>query len=146
MYIQQATRWSKYSFKKILQVPKINCAASSWLGKKIFFMESLACALESVQDFLIKLDMKPCMHLVEISIFSLNHVIVRLTKIMNNLVEYLKIYSFEVIFLCLNLVESFRRWQDLVKKCLFPIYADVVWCPEWSKNLGRYLLASSSHL
>ena len=39
--------------------------------------------LESVQDFLIKLDMKPCMHLVEISIFLLNLVIVRLTKIMN---------------------------------------------------------------
>ena len=36
-------------------------------------------------DFLIKLDMKPSMHLVEISIFSLNHVIVNLTKIMNNL-------------------------------------------------------------
>ena len=28
--------------------------------------------LEPVQDFFIKLDMKPCMHLVEISIFSLN--------------------------------------------------------------------------
>ena len=27
--------------------------------------------LESVQDFLIKLDMKPCIHLVEISIFHL---------------------------------------------------------------------------
>ena len=39
--------------------------------------------IESVQDFLIKLDMKPFMHLVEISIFSLNLVIVRLTKIMN---------------------------------------------------------------
>ena len=39
--------------------------------------------LESVQDFFIKLDMKPCMHLVEMSIFSLNRVIVRLTKIMN---------------------------------------------------------------
>ena len=39
--------------------------------------------VESVQDFLIKLDMKPCMNLVEISIFSLNLVIVRLTKIMN---------------------------------------------------------------
>ena len=40
----------------------------------------LACksnTLESVQDFLIKLDMKTCMHLVETSIFSLNHVIVR---------------------------------------------------------------------
>ena len=41
--------------------------------------------IESFQDFLIKLDMKPCMsmHLVGISIFSLNLVIVRPTKIMN---------------------------------------------------------------
>ena len=39
--------------------------------------------LESVQDFLIKLDIKPPMHLLEISTFSLNNVIVRLTKIMN---------------------------------------------------------------
>ena len=44
-----------------------------------------ACTIESVQDFLIKLDMKPCIDIVEISIFSLNLVIVRLTKIMNNL-------------------------------------------------------------
>ena len=40
-------------------------------------------SLESIQDFLIKLDMNPCMHLVEIRIFSLNLVIVRLTKIVN---------------------------------------------------------------
>ena len=39
--------------------------------------------VESVQDCLIKLDMKPGMYQVEISIFSLNLVIVRLTKIMN---------------------------------------------------------------
>ena len=39
--------------------------------------------LESVQDFLIKLDIKPLMQLLEISTFSLNNVIVRLTKIMN---------------------------------------------------------------
>ena len=31
--------------------------------------ESETSTLESVQDFLIKLDMKPCMHLVKISIF-----------------------------------------------------------------------------
>ena len=53
---------------------------------------SLTCprpslSLETVQDFLTKfdmkpLDMKPCMHLVKISIFSLNLAIVRLTKIM----------------------------------------------------------------
>ena len=41
------------------------------------------CAIETVQDFLIKLDIKPLMHLLEISIFSLNNVILRLTKIMN---------------------------------------------------------------
>ena len=44
---------------------------------------TLAYRLESVQDFLIKLDIKPLMHLLKISTFSLNNVIVRLTKIMN---------------------------------------------------------------
>ena len=38
---------------------------------------------ETVQDFLIKLVIKPLMHLLEISTFSLNNVNVRLTKIMN---------------------------------------------------------------
>ena len=38
--------------------------------------------VDTVTDFLIKLDIKPCMHLLEISIFSLNDVIVELTKIM----------------------------------------------------------------
>ena len=40
-------------------------------------------AVESVQGFLIKLDIKPLMHLLEISTFSLNNVFGRLTKIMN---------------------------------------------------------------
>ena len=40
-------------------------------------------ALDTVQDFLIKLGIKPHMHLWEISILSLNNVIVRPTKIMN---------------------------------------------------------------
>ena len=74
----------------------------------ILFTRKYPRILESVQDFLIKLDMKPCMHLVEISIFSLNHVIVRLTKIMNNLLEHLKIHTFKVIFLCEKLVEYFQ--------------------------------------
>ena len=54
-------------------------------GKPALTMESgkKISVVESVQDFLIKLDMKPCMHEVKISIFSLNNVIVRLTKIMN---------------------------------------------------------------
>ena len=65
--------------------------------------------LESVQDFLIKLDMKPSMHPVKISIFSLNNDIVRLAKIMNNLVKDPKILSFKVILQCLKLVESFQK-------------------------------------
>ena len=38
-------------------------------------------SLDTVQDFLIKLGIKPHMHLWEINIFSLNNVIVRPTKI-----------------------------------------------------------------
>ena len=37
---------------------------------------------------------------IEMSIFSLNHVIFRFTKIMNNLLEHLKICTFKVIFMC----------------------------------------------
>ena len=47
------------------------------------FSRAKSSPIESVQDFLIKLDMKQCMLLVKISMFSVNHVIVRLTKIMN---------------------------------------------------------------
>ena len=39
--------------------------------------------IETVQYFLGKLDMKPQIHALERSIFSLNNVIVELTKIMN---------------------------------------------------------------
>ena len=37
----------------------------------------------NIQDFLIKLDMKPSIHIVETSIFSINCIIVKPTKIMN---------------------------------------------------------------
>ena len=42
-----------------------------------------SCSIDTVQDFLIKMGIKPRIHLWEISIFSLNNVIVRPTKIMN---------------------------------------------------------------
>ena len=77
---------------------RVNCWSSKIRGCR--GTTGITGSLESVQDFLIKLYMKLCMHLVEIGIFSLNHVIVRLTKIMNNLVELIKIHTFKVIFLC----------------------------------------------
>ena len=42
-----------------------------------------AGAVDTVQDFLIKLGFKPHMRLLKISIFSINNFIVRLNKIMN---------------------------------------------------------------
>ena len=48
---------------------------------ELFRENADAHALESFQDFLIELDMKPRLHLVEMSIFSLNHVIVKPTKL-----------------------------------------------------------------
>ena len=47
------------------------------------------------------------MHLVEMSIFSLNHVIVRLTKIMKNLLKHIKIGTFK------NMVESFQKKNSM---------------------------------
>ena len=64
--------------------------------------------LETVQDFLIKLDIKPLMHLLEISIFSLNNDLFRLTKIMKNHVKSQN-SEFIVIFQGLKLVESFPK-------------------------------------
>ena len=54
--------------------------------------------LETVQDFLIKLDIKPLMHLLEISIFSLNNDLLRLTKIMNNLSKISKFWVSKSFF------------------------------------------------
>ena len=65
--------------------------------------------VETIQDFLIKLDIKPLIYLLEISIFSLNNDLVRLSKIMNTLVKDLKILSFKDIFQYLKLVESFQK-------------------------------------
>ena len=50
---------------------------------KCSIIHLVSSTIESVQDFLIKLDIKLLMHLLEISTFSLNNVIVKLTKIMN---------------------------------------------------------------
>ena len=79
--------------KKVLWIREIASLLKFFLQVEVLS----SCKIESVQDFLIKLDMKPCMHLVEISIFLLNHVIIRLTKIMNNLLKRLKIRN---LFLC----------------------------------------------
>ena len=48
-----------------------------------FHLPNSMLIVDTVQDFLIKLGIKPCLHILEISIFPLNHVILRPTKIMN---------------------------------------------------------------
>ena len=62
-------------------------------------MHVKAAWLDTVQDFLIKLGIKPLLfHILKISLFSRNHVIVRPTKIMNNLLKVYNICTFKVIF------------------------------------------------
>ena len=66
--------------------------------------------LESVQDFLIKLDMKTYMYASSESKHLFDKSCHRQTnKIMNNLHERLKIHAFKVIFLCYKLVDSFQK-------------------------------------
>ena len=106
--------WPQNSLKTLFTYHnhQINC--STRLIKKSFLIPNAALwysLLETVQDFLIKLDIKPIMHLLEISIFLLNNDLVRLTKIMNNLVKDLKILSFKVIFQWLNLSEKKFLWR-----------------------------------
>ena len=85
-----------------------NWADGHFLEWDVSKVSLTTCTLELFQD-LMELDMKPCMHLVEISIFLLYDVTVRLVKIMNNLLEHLKILIFKVIFQCWKLIESFKK-------------------------------------
>ena len=55
--------------------------------RSLNFMMTL---VDTVQDFLIMLGIKPRLRIFTISIFSLNHVIIRPTKIMNNLLKVCK--------------------------------------------------------
>ena len=63
--------------------------------------------LDTFQDFLIAEHMKPCMHILEISISSLNHVIVRPTKTPKSADKKCQFLTFKVNFLCQKLSESF---------------------------------------
>ena len=49
--------------------------------------------IDSVQDVLIMLGIKACLHILKLSIFSLNHDIVRPTKILNNLLYFHRHFS-----------------------------------------------------
>ena len=63
--------WLNRNFEiMVIWVVKLKIVFECW----ILALSDLSgkCLLESVQDFLIKLDIKPLMHLLEISTFSLN--------------------------------------------------------------------------
>ena len=73
----------------------------------------MSCQLESVQDFMCELGMKPCTHLVKISIFSLNHVIVRPTKIKNRANKNWEHFLKNKVFSKLNFSKTFfnKSWS-----------------------------------
>ena len=67
--LSQLTSWSRQNLNKLQYLVKI--------------FHNSSYILDTIQDFLINLGIKPRMHLREISICSINNVIIRLTKIMN---------------------------------------------------------------
>ena len=92
------TEWYKFSQEILLSLYTVICFLKA---------KHMACWLDTIQDFLIKLGIKPHLHILKIIIFSLNHVIVRPTKIMNNPLKVFKICTFKVIFQHQKSTESF---------------------------------------
>ena len=66
-----------------------------------------ASLVDTIQDFLCKLGIKPHLHLVDTIVSSLHHVIVRATKIIKDLLKDRKIWIFKVLFQCCKSPESF---------------------------------------
>ena len=75
------------TFQELFTLNQISSSHTVWTNSilKENYFNCKRCfetvAEDTIQDFLIELDMKPHLHLVEISILSLNNVTVRLTKI-----------------------------------------------------------------
>ena len=102
-------QFSVQTYKNFMEVFKSSCESWKTFQPNQMTLPFLQCKVETVQDFLIKLGIKPLMHLLKISIFSLNNDIIRLTKIMNNPVKNLKILRFKVIIECLKSVKYFQK-------------------------------------
>ena len=110
LYINTSTKTNK---KKPKHINK------QWMllqkGFSLIVLPYLLCCiarpLDTIQDFSSKLGMKPGVHLLEISIFSLCHVVVRPTKII----------------------------KDLLKDHIFLIDTHMVSCPNGTKNIKWYL-------
>ena len=100
--------------------PTFQCLFLACFDQKVHFKAKINSLpqriynLETVQDCLIKLGIKPRLHILEICIFSLNHVIIRPTKIMKNLLKLCKLCTFKVIFWHQKPTKSFWfffRWE-----------------------------------
>ena len=89
--------------------------------------------LESFQDFLITLDMKQHMHLVEISIFSINNVTIRSIKTKIFITIFVKRWSASPIFY------NEKNWKStgksLSEALLFAEHGENMWCTKIVLNL-----------
>ena len=69
-------------------------------------MKGVGCTIESVQDFLDQVGHETMYASSGNKHFSPNLFIARLTKIMNNFLEHLKIRTCKVIFMCQKAIEK----------------------------------------
>ena len=105
---------SKVSYTKKRETDGGPFLEARYSGAALDHLSRVASRVDTVQDFLINLGIKPHLHLLEIGIFSLYHVIIRPTKIMNGAdknwahfqkVKYILMY-FENIFFSKHLINK----------------------------------------
>ena len=78
-----STLWEKLSQKKFQASLELFFLSFCWFWLCLSNHSFWPSLVDTVQDFLIKLGIKPGLHIWEINILSLNNVIIRSTKIMN---------------------------------------------------------------
>ena len=84
-------------------IPSASLMFSGWIRnfRKLPVLSiQQACTLDTFQDFLITEHMKPHMHILEISISSLNYVVVRPTKTPKSANKKCQFLTFKGTFLC----------------------------------------------
>ena len=109
-------------------------------GDKLYnnYFNTVGCMyiLNIVKYFLLKLGMKLFMHTLLISIFSLNNVTVRVTKVINNLLDHLDQETNFYFF------EKFDFYSTIIFPKMCPIFvgfwyfhqAFLVSCSTWTKK------------
>ena len=112
---------------RVMRILRIFKLVRHFAGLKALLYTLKQVSIRVLSRFLDQVGHETTCASIENNLFSLNKVTVRLTKIMNNLLEHLKILIFKVIFRHQKLVESFKNNSvnfNFLKMC--PIFVMIL--------------------